>query len=66
MKNQERESEDAQDSSKELRGVAPPAMTKNEGLLITPKGKVDNMEIDDSSPIIRNNSTRSLSNPNVQ
>lgn len=48
--------EDAQDSfdapHHELRGVAPPIVTKSNGIQISPIRQVDEMKIDDSSPEI--------------
>lgn len=63
MRNWEHESKDAHNSLEELRGIASPALIENGGLLITPKGKVDAMEINDLSLEIRISPRRFLSSP---
>lgn len=44
---------DAQDSSDDLRGFALPTPIENNGLLLSPRGKVNIMEINDFGPTIQ-------------
>lgn len=66
MHNRECESEDAKDSSKELRGIALPASVENNGLLITPREQVDAIGIDGSGPTIRRTLTIAITRPIVR
>lgn len=66
MQNWESMSEDAQDSSVELRGVAPLALIENNGLQISLRGKVDAMEGYDSIPMIWWILTASITSPTVR
>lgn len=66
MQNRECESEDARDSSEELRGVAPPTPIDNEGVLITPREKVDANKVDESDPTLITTLTITIVSLNIR